>query len=1355
VDDQPNRGRFGALSDAAIERWGVPVTLLVGVCVLFAGLGQTGLWDPWEMDRADLGRRLTAPMQIAVGLQASSPLHTVVTEVAEAHDVVPRFAEAPRAGAKSGPAVKRALRETVERARTTLVAATLFELELLAPEGADTAVWERAYETLRDAQRAVPNGQVLVVSAAPVDTVAWERALAAARLRRAWRSLSKRFDLAEVTWPAVSDPFWDTHLADGHGLDRVVVVATAEEGNTRAPLEAALEVTQRHVVQYKDAGTTYAVPPLHHWLGAASFAALGTSETSARFPGALLALLALLVMVLSARGLFGARVAVVTGLVLVTSPIFFVQARSVAGEGGAILGLTLVTVGLLHHVRGERGSKVWVLLALGLLVGFLAKGLVAPLSYACIAGVVALVALPTDRREWAPTAVLLAVFGALVLWVETSPSYGFAGQFRFTLPLFSDGPTAYERNFDYAMKLIGFGLFPWSPLVVVALAFVVRLAVREESKTFLVLIAAFVVPTLMSMGFLKDFNHLLWPAAPIAALVVALALERIDEVSGRAGTVMAFLVLLMGFILARELGKSAEPLAGMLTYDPPFGDESGVRFPAEISVKTWARIALLMVVMPFVLHFSRVIHGLRPVVAFFRRDTAWVVALSVFGVLLPLTWVIRVGSAFGVGMDTTAAKGLTTVQRAWHANLMQGGDPIGLLALSGLILVGSSWVLRYALLWRRFGHRTTPPGSWRTDKPALLTAGAAFAVLACHMIWVVWPSGGSAWPEGYWSEVWLSSETLFALGLSAIACWHFIRRDRAMAWMTALAIMSLWLGTRLVRDVMFFPPVAIGATAAGGVAWAIYVLPRLWWAPKHGAAVGAAIVSGALLAWAMPLLQRWDHLSGFIYQGQQESLISYLMLSSRVSWLCYIAIAVLIINRRAPRLIEWILARLGGLFERTGVIRAVAALGALLFSVALLAEFYPSLAHHVSQKHVLESYERASESTQGDAAGVLYKHGRFDDSGRQDANFYTAGLPGIVDRATALQVLLGEQDQMASIETAEGTSQVFLPGFDAANDVDNDGVRDHQVWSGQATELAPGTLIDASASWAPDEHAGKVLVGVKGKSYVIQGNDATTLRLDTRGKPMLKVRVSDPDHYMIDSAESAVHRASAMRRTRQFLLMPSDSLSEVNHAFRKRSGGRHLPILDGQSSRVMLAGSWLEEGETQENRFAQYTLDMPRFEGLGDPKVHRLWVDFNDTLRIVGYRLESESVPVGKSIELTVYFQVIKKVKASQKIFLHIDRQGTSNRIHGDHWPLNQAVGDEPQKTCVGCYRTDHWFVGDVVTDVFTKEVPTGTTSGIYEIWMGLYNTSTDKRMVVKRWDKENVRHDGSNRVRLGSFRVR
>ena len=1303
------------------------------------------------MDRADLGRRLLAPTQIAVGVTRESPLLPLVEGVAEELDYVPRVSQPARSKGTSRPALERVTDETLERVRKTQVAALLLEAELLIDKKADEALWMRTYKLLRDAERALPNGQVLVASLSPEDQPKWERSLAVARLKNSWKALAKDFSLDELAWPESVDPFWDEHIRSGHGLERLAFVFPQGEGELKERLKEALETPNQSLVHYKDSGSTYTLPPLHHWLSAGAYALFGASETSARLPAALMAFLALLALVLAARSLFGARVATLAGFILMTSPTFFAQGRSVAGEAGAILGLTLVTIALLRHGKGERGTSLWLSLLTGLFVGFLAKGLVAPLSYVAIAGLVSLVAMPKRRSDWAPFVLLGALFTLLTLWVELSPATGFAGQFRFTLPLFSEGPTDYERNFDYAMKAIGFGLFPWTPLVVIAMAWMVRIAVREESVSALVLISAFVVPTMVSMGFLKDFNHLLWPAAPVVALALALMLERIDELRAETGTVMAFLLLIMGFILARELGKSAEPLAGMLTYDPPFSDEGKTRFPAELSVKTWARVALFLVIIPFVLHLSRVVGTFVPVVTFLRREMATRLALAFFVVLLPLTWLIRALSAFVVGMDTTSASQLSAAQRTWHLGLLQGGDPLALIALGTLVLVVLTWLVRYGVLGRRFSERGALPSEWLSDKVALVTAAFAFVLLALHMLWVVWPEGSSAWPEGYWGEVLMSSEFLFVALISIAGFVRFRRHDRLMALSVFFAFIGLWLGTRLVRDVFYFPPVAIGASVAGGLAWAVYILPRLWWRARQGIVLGSFLVALALLLWVLPLLDRWDVLSAFIYEGDKESLLLYLLFSSRLSWLAYGAIALILINQRFPRLLDRAIEALGGLFERGPIVRVLALIGAIVFSVGLLADFYPSLAKHLSQKHVLESYERAA----GAASGTLYKHGRFDDSKRQDSNFYTAGLPSLSDRSTALNVLLGERDQVASVESEEGSVQRLLPGFDSANDKDGDGKRDHAVLRGIATEISPGRLVDTRASWTPDEHVGKVLVGVKGKSYRIEGNDATTLTLGTRAKPMLKVRVNDPDHYMIDHADSAESRASAYEKARRFLLLPSDSLSEVNHAFRKLSGGRHLPVLDGRSSRVMLASSWLEEGEEEQNRFAQHTLDMERFEALDDPKIHRLWVNFNDSLRIVGYRLNNESVSVGKKIELTIYFQVTKKVKASQKIFLHIDRQGTSNRIHGDHWPLNQALGDEPQKTCVGCYRTDHWFVGDVVLDRFDKEVPTGTSAGIYEIWMGLYNTSTDKRMVVKRWDKDNVRHDGSNRVRLGTFRVR
>ena len=565
--EQPERGRFGACLDAQVERWGAPAVLLCGLVLLFGGLGQSGLWDPWEMDRADLGRRLVAPAQISIGLSAKSELREPLVEVSDTLDFVPRVSQPTRTKAKSRAAAKQAIDETLDRARKMRVAAVVFDAELLIPSGAQERAWKGAYEALERAEEALPNGRVIVASRGELDGEAWTRSLAMARIKAGYTGLQGRFDAEEVSWPGGEDAFWDTHAAAGHGLERLHLISDAASEAGRAEFQHALEGASPMLVHFTDRGRTLTLPPLHHWLAAAAYSTMGVSELSARLPGALLAFLALVALVLGVHGLFGARVALFAGVVLLTSPTFFAQARSVAGEGGAILGLTLVTLALLRHAKGQGGPLFWFTLLSGLVIGFLSKGLTAPFTYLCITGVVTLVALPGSKRDWSPLLVIGLLFGLVTLWVESTPATGFAGQFRFTLPLFSDGPTDYERNFDYALKAIGFGLFPWSPLVVIGMAWMVRVAIRDESRVALVLIAAFAIPTMVSMGFLKDFNHLLWPAAPVAALALALAFERLGEVKKHA-SIMAFLILVMGFILARELGKGAEPLAGILVYTP-------------------------------------------------------------------------------------------------------------------------------------------------------------------------------------------------------------------------------------------------------------------------------------------------------------------------------------------------------------------------------------------------------------------------------------------------------------------------------------------------------------------------------------------------------------------------------------------------------------------------------------------------------------------------------------------------------------------------------------------------------------------------------------------------------------------
>ncbi|MDP6945627.1 MAG: hypothetical protein QF464_15870, partial [Myxococcota bacterium] len=140
MEHRPNSGGFGARFDEAVQRWGIVVTLAIGALVVFAGLGRSGLWDPWEVDRADLGRRLSAPAQIAAAVSGAGGIHAPLEAVSTELGIVARVASAPGSGGKAGPAAVRTVRETLSRARTSLLTAILFERELLTPDDAADAV---------------------------------------------------------------------------------------------------------------------------------------------------------------------------------------------------------------------------------------------------------------------------------------------------------------------------------------------------------------------------------------------------------------------------------------------------------------------------------------------------------------------------------------------------------------------------------------------------------------------------------------------------------------------------------------------------------------------------------------------------------------------------------------------------------------------------------------------------------------------------------------------------------------------------------------------------------------------------------------------------------------------------------------------------------------------------------------------------------------------------------------------------------------------------------------------------------------------------------------------------------------
>jgi 4-amino-4-deoxy-L-arabinose transferase-like glycosyltransferase len=224
----------------------------------------------------------------------------------------------------------------------------------------------------------------------------------------------------------------------------------------------------------------------------------------------------------------------------------------------------------------------------------------------------------------------------------------------------------------------------------------------------------------------------------------------------------------------------------------------------------------------------------------------------------------------------------------------------------------------------------------------------------------------------------------------------------------------------------------------------------------------------------------------------------------------------------------------------------------------------------------------------------------------------------------------------------------------------------------------------------------------------------------------------------------------ASRRT--FFLVPKNQWSEILSAFRSANSGAWVPVLDDRSSRFVLVASSLASGEEDRDWIRKATLTQSGFEALKD--VNPTMVNFDDKIQVVGWEASPSAVRRGGKVTLRTYFKVLEKIPQSYRIFLHVDRVGSSSRMHGDHWIRNQARENEEQTACVGCYATTHWQKGDIVVDSYELEVPIGTPSGPYDIWMGFYNPSGDKRLPVKDFDKEKVRHDGQNRVRTGSLTV-
>ncbi len=277
-------------------------------------------------------------------------------------------------------------------------------------------------------------------------------------------------------------------------------------------------------------------PPLAYWMMGLAFRLGLGAELAPRLPMALASLAFLIFYHRRLREEFGARAASAATLILGTSAGWLVFSRvGVTDLPMAAAFSSAMLLGLPWLARGERRGLAWAAFLLGLAV--LAKGLV-PLALA----LPLLLAGRQRLRDWlraAPLAAFLATAAPWYLVMTLRHGGRFLEEFflkHHLARLYAD-QLQHVQPFWFYLPVLAAGLYPWTPLIVLALR---RGLYRDGRVRFLLAWTLFGL-ALFSAALNKLPGYLL-PLLPAASALLGLALTE----TPRARWVLGACGLLLG-----------------------------------------------------------------------------------------------------------------------------------------------------------------------------------------------------------------------------------------------------------------------------------------------------------------------------------------------------------------------------------------------------------------------------------------------------------------------------------------------------------------------------------------------------------------------------------------------------------------------------------------------------------------------------------------------------------------------------------------------------------------------------------------------------------------------------------------
>lgn len=134
------------------------------------------------------------------------------------------------------------------------------------------------------------------------------------------------------------------------------------------------------------------------------------------------------------------------------------------------------------------------------------------------------------------------------------------------------------------------------------------------------------------------------------------------------------------------------------------------------------------------------------------------------------------------------------------------------------------------------------------------------------------------------------------------------------------------------------------------------------------------------------------------------------------------------------------------------------------------------------------------------------------------------------------------------------------------------------------------------------------------------------------------------------------------------------------------------------------------------------------------PRDVKVAANLDDAVELVNAVSQPAQLLPGEQVKITLFFKVLKEIPDDYVVFVHLeDADNRVERMNIDHRPVG------------GNYPTTQWKKGETVKDEFGVYLPQGLQVRGFNVWVGLWEPKTDRRMRLKNPDA--VRNDGADRI--------